>query len=106
MFQILEDDSFPSAKIYLNIICQSFLENVPYGLQTGWLKCDKWQLAKNLGSLEWFLSGSQFDPISLGSSIEGKSKWLLKALSTHLLAVLSQKFSLHLGAFARQVSSP
>ena len=25
--------------------------NVANGLQIGWLKCDKWQLAKNMGSL-------------------------------------------------------
>ena len=64
---------------------------IPHGLQTGWLKCDKLHLAKNLGSLGWFVHGSLFDPIPLGSSIEGKSQWLLKALSTQH-AVLSRNF--------------
>ena len=36
--------------------------NVINGLKIGWLKCDKVYLAKNLGSLGWFLCGFQFDP--------------------------------------------
>ena len=36
---------------------------VPYGLSIGLLKCDKWHLAKNFGSLDWFAYGFQFDPI-------------------------------------------
>ena len=35
---------------------------VPYGLQIGLLKSDKWRLAKNFGSLGWFVCGLQFDP--------------------------------------------
>ena len=35
---------------------------VPYGLPMGLLKCNKWRLAKNFGSLEWFVCGFQFDP--------------------------------------------
>ena len=34
---------------------------VPYGLPIGLLKCDKWHLAKNSGSLGWFVCGFQLD---------------------------------------------
>ena len=45
-------------------------------LQTGSLKCDKWawHLPKNFEFLGWFVRSSQFDPMPLGSGIEGKSK--------------------------------
>ena len=36
--------------------------NVANGLKIGWLKSDEWHLAKNMGSLGWFVCGFQFDP--------------------------------------------
>jgi len=40
--------------------------NVANVLKIGWLKLDKWHLAKhgvvNMGSLGWFVCGFQFDP--------------------------------------------
>ena len=35
---------------------------VPYGLSIGLLKCNKWHLTKNFGSLGWIVCGFQFDP--------------------------------------------
>ena len=46
---------------------------VPYGLPIGLLKCDKWHLAKNSGSMGWFVCGFQFDP-----SLHGAMMWLKK----------------------------
>ena len=46
---------------------------VPYGLQIGWVKCDKWPLTKKMGSLVWFVCGFQF-----GQSLQVAVMWQYK----------------------------
>ena len=64
--------------------------SLPFG------ECPLWEVSKLAGSnvingtllkiwsLGWFVRGSKFDPMPLGRSIEGKSKWLLRALSAQM----------------------
>ena len=63
--------------------------NVANVLKIGWLKLDKWHLAKhgvvNMGSLGWFVCGFQFDPSLHVAMVWQEKRGLLAHISEKLI---------------------
>ena len=64
------------------------------------MKPDKWHLGGMRGPLHFLMTGFHLDKMPLGCSIGGKSKMLLKVLSTPLM-LFGQKLLLELFGFLR-----
>ena len=60
---------------------------VTHDIRICWLKCDKWRLAKNVGSLWWFSHGFKFDPSTHAVMVCGQQK---EAFWSLLRAVLEK----------------